>query len=144
MEGIDPYVVPDEALGSLNDVSTVFYTTRVVNTPGQISSDIDRLRSRLQSLAREPLRREAAYKPKQINIRDAKHVEEIFVTHDWLAGPIPKLKPTYATISQKYIAKEKRIGDPTRLILVDEADRLKWSVLNRREQSSMREALVLY
>jgi hypothetical protein len=43
----------------------------------------------------------------------------------WLAGPIPKLKPTYATISQKYIAKENRIGDPTRLILVDEADRLK-------------------
>ena len=49
----------------------------------------------------------------------------MFVTHDWLAGPIPKLKPTYATISQKYIAKEKRIGDPTRLILIDEADRLK-------------------
>jgi DNA transposition AAA+ family ATPase len=32
---------------------------------------------------------------------------------------------TYAAISQKYIAKEKCIGDPTWLILVDEADRLK-------------------
>jgi AAA domain len=49
----------------------------------------------------------------------------MFVTHDWLAGPIPKLKPTYAAVSENYIAKEKRIGDPTRLILVDEADRLK-------------------
>lgn len=47
------------------------------------------------------------------------------MTHDWLAGPIPKLKPTYAAVSENYIAKEKRIGDPTRLILVDEADRLK-------------------
>ena len=84
-----------------------------------------RPRSRLRSLAREPLRREAAQKLKQIDIRDAKHREEMFLTHDWLAGPIPKLKPTYATISQKYIAKEKRIGDPTGLILVDEADRLK-------------------
>jgi hypothetical protein len=74
---------------------------------------------------REPLRREATQKLKQIDIRDAKHRDEMFVTHDWLAGPIPKLKPTYAAVSENYIAKEKRIGDPTRLILVDEADRLK-------------------
>jgi DNA transposition AAA+ family ATPase len=47
------------------------------------------------------------------------------VTHDWLSGPAPKLKPTYAAVTEKYVAKEKRIGDPTRLILVDEADRLK-------------------
>ena len=47
------------------------------------------------------------------------------MTHDWLSGPAPKLKPTYGTVTEKYIAKEKRIGDPTRLILVDEADRLK-------------------
>jgi|GEM_PF-5988340 len=87
-----------------------------------IESDIDRLRSRLRSLAKEPLRREAAPKLEQI---DTNHAEEIFVTHGWLSGPIPKLKPTYAAITQKYIAKEKRIGNPTRLILVDEADRLK-------------------
>ena len=55
---------------------------------------IHRLRSGLQSLAREPLRREAAHKLKQIDIRDAKHREEMFVTHDWLSGPMPKLKPT--------------------------------------------------
>jgi hypothetical protein len=70
-------------------------------------------------------RREATQKLKQIDIRDAKHRDEMFVTHDWLAGPIPKLRPTYAAVSENYIAKEKRIGDPTRLILVDEADRLK-------------------
>jgi hypothetical protein len=103
----------------------MFYTTPVVNTPGQISSDIDRLRFRLQSLAREPLRRKAAQKLKEINIRDRKHAEEMFVTHDWLSGPVPKLKPTYAAISEKYVMREKRIGDPTQLILVDEADRLR-------------------
>ena len=125
LEKIDPYKVPHESLGSFKSSRTVFYTTGVINNPGQISSDIHRLRSCLQSLAREPLRREAAQKLKQIDIRDAKHWEEMFVTHDWLAGPIPKLKPTYAAVSENYIAKEKRIGDPTRLILVDEADRLK-------------------
>jgi DNA transposition AAA+ family ATPase len=125
LEKIDPYKVPHESLGSFKSARTVFYTTGVINTPGQISSDIHRLRSCLQSLTREPLRREATQKLKQIDIRDAKHRDEMFVTHDWLAGPIPKLKPTYAAVSENYIAKEKRIGDPTRLILVDEADRLK-------------------
>jgi hypothetical protein len=125
LDGIDPYAVPNEALGSFKGARTIFYTTGVINTPGQIGYEIHRLRSLLQSLAREPLRREAADKLKQINIRDAKHAEEIFVTHDWISGPAPKLKPTYGAVTEKYIAKEKRIGDPSRLILVDEADRLK-------------------
>jgi DNA transposition AAA+ family ATPase len=125
LEATDSYKVPNEALGSFKGVCTVFYTTGVINSPGQISSDIYRLRSRLRSLAREPLRRKAAQKLKQIDIRDAKYFEEVFVTHDWLSGPAPKLKPTYTAVSEKDVTKEKRIGDPTRLILVDEADRLK-------------------
>jgi hypothetical protein len=72
---IDPYKVPNEALGSFNGVCTVFYTTGVINSPGQINSDIYRLRSRLRSLARESLRREAAQKLKQIDVRDAKYCE---------------------------------------------------------------------
>ena len=69
-EKINPYAVPDEALGSFKGARTVFYTTGVINNPRQITSDIDQLRSRLQSLAREPLRREAAQRLKQIDIRE--------------------------------------------------------------------------
>jgi hypothetical protein len=93
-----------------------------------IESDIDRLRSRLRSLAREPLWLEAAPKLNQI---DTKHAEEIFVTHGWLLGPVPKLKPTYAAMTQKYIAKEKRIGNPTRLIWWMKPIVLKSSALSR-------------
>jgi DNA transposition AAA+ family ATPase len=130
-DNVNPYTIPDEALSALVDVRTIFYTTPVVNTPKQINDDIVRLRSQLQSLAKEPLRREAAQKLKQINIRDNSHAEEMFTTHDWLSEPMPKLRPTYAAISRKYAAKEKCIGDPTELILVDEADRLKMTSLEQ-------------
>jgi hypothetical protein len=131
LEKIDRYTVAKEVLESLIGVRTIFYTTPVVNTPRQINSDINRLRSRLQSLAAEPLSREAAQKLKEINIRGNRHAEEMFTTHDWLSEPMPKLKPTYAAISWKYAAKEKCIGDPTQLILVDEADRLKIASLEQ-------------
>jgi GTPase SAR1 family protein len=68
LEKIDRYAVPNEALESLIGIRTIFYTTPVVNTPGRISSEIDLLRSRLHSLAIEPLRREAAQKLNQIDI----------------------------------------------------------------------------
>jgi hypothetical protein len=69
MEKIDRYAVPNEVLKALIGIKTIFYTTPVVNTP---ASDIDLLRSRLHSLAIEPLRREAAQKLNQIGIRDDK------------------------------------------------------------------------
>src|SRR6201984_107981 len=130
-DDVNPYTIPDETLAAFIGVRTIFYTTPVVNTPRQIDRDIARLRSQLQFLAKEPLRREAAQKLKQINIRDNRHAEEMFTTHDWLSEPMPKLKPTYAAISRKYAAKEKCIGDPTQLILVDEADRLKMASLEQ-------------
>jgi DNA transposition AAA+ family ATPase len=131
LEKIDRYAVPNEALELLIGIKAIFYTTPVVNTPGRISSDIDLLRSQLHTLAIEPLRREAAQELHQIDIRDNEYREEMFVTHDWFSKPAPKLRPTYAEVSEKYVAKEKSIGDPTQLILVDEADRLKMASLEQ-------------
>jgi len=118
-ENVDPnpYAIRNEALVALIGVKTIYYTTPVVNTPRRIYDDISRLSSQLRSLAREPLRRLATRKLKEINVRDNRHAEEMFTMHDWLSEPMPKLKPTYAAISRKYAAKEKCIGDPTRLIL---------------------------
>jgi DNA transposition AAA+ family ATPase len=56
---------------------------------------------------------------------------EAFVTHDWLSSPMPKCKPTYADVAEVYRTKEKELGEPTKLILVDEADRLKITSLEQ-------------
>ncbi|MBV8275587.1 MAG: ATP-binding protein [Verrucomicrobia bacterium] len=82
-DNANPYTIPDETLAALIGVRTIFYTTPVVNTPRQIDRDIARLRSQLQFLAKEPLRREAAQKLKQINIRDNRHRPRA----NWNAGP---------------------------------------------------------
>ena len=89
------------------------------------------MRLDLKSAVMEPLRREEAQILEEIDIRDRKHREKMFTTHDWLSEPLPVLKPTYGEVSQEYIARQKRIGDPTELILVDEADRLKTASLEQ-------------
>lgn len=80
LEKIDRYALPNESLQLLIAIKAIFYTTPVVNTPGRISSDIDLLRSQLHTLAIEPLRREAAQKLNQVDVRDDEYREEMFVT----------------------------------------------------------------
>jgi len=51
--------------------------------------------------------------------------------HDWMQEPIPELTPTYGDVAREYIEREERIPDPTSLVLVDEADRLRMAASNR-------------
>jgi DNA transposition AAA+ family ATPase len=53
------------------------------------------------------------------------------VTNDCLLEPLAKLRPTYPEVSSKYVAQEKRIGDPAQLILVDETVRLRMASLEQ-------------
>jgi hypothetical protein len=117
-----------EALTGLN---AIFYTPPIINSPRQIEDDIQRLRDRLKRLAFEPLRQEEDQQLRRINQRDKENAAEAFVTHDWLSSPMPKCKPTYAEVAEVYRTKEKELGEPTKLILVDEADRLKITSLEQ-------------
>ena len=51
--------------------------------------------------------------------------------HDWLREPIPELEPTYGEVAKEYTKKETLIPDPTSLILVEEADRLRMASLEQ-------------
>ena len=111
--------------------NTVFYTPPVVNTPGIINTEINHSRERLRQFARQPVRFEAAKELKSIQHRDKDHMTVAFYTHDWSAKPIPELQPTYAQVAKEFAAKDQKIGDPTTLILVDEADRLRMASLEQ-------------
>lgn len=114
---------------------TALYTVPVVNTPGMIDREIASERHRLHHILLEPLRREeeAAFEVARERERQReKEREERLLKHDWLAGPLPELPrtgPTFGELSREYEAKRRAIGDPTNLVLVDEADRLKMASL---------------
>jgi DNA transposition AAA+ family ATPase len=112
-------------------LDTVFYTPSVVNAPGNIDADIRRSRDTLRDLAKRPLRREKEECLEAIQRRDEERQAHLLYEHDWLAEPLPELHPTYGEVAKEYSVKEMQIRDPTTLILIDEADRLRMASLEQ-------------
>ena len=112
-------------------LDTVFYTPAVVNAPGNIAADLRQARNTLKDLARRPLRREEEERLAAIRRRDDEHQSTMQWKHDWLSEPLPKLHPTYEEVAKEYIIKDMELRDPTTLILIDEADRLRTASLEQ-------------
>ena len=144
IQGVKSRDIPDAQLQEFARLDVVLYTTPVVNTPREIERDIPKLRDLLRDFRQEPIRREETRTLKQIQKRDAEHRDSFFSDYDWFSEKLPALKPTFGQVCRKYSDKQRAIGDPTRLILVGEADRLEWPVLSKCERSSIREASAWY
>jgi DNA transposition AAA+ family ATPase len=115
----------------VGNLRTLFYTPDVVNGPGKIERDIVRFRHRLTDLARQPNRFEMTRALSKVNQRDEKYERKAFLDHDWLTPSLPPLKPTFSQVVKKYVDKEKKVADPTTLLMVDEADRLRMASLEQ-------------
>jgi DNA transposition AAA+ family ATPase len=110
---------------------TVFYTPSVVNAPNTIQADIRHCRQTLRDLAKRPLRQEKEGELDAIRRRDDEHQAKILCEYDWFSAPIPEPQPTYGQVAREYSEKELEIIDPTTLILIDEADRLRLASLEQ-------------
>jgi DNA transposition AAA+ family ATPase len=66
-----------------------------------------------------------------IRRRDEEYHAKLLYEIDWLAESLPECHPTYGEVAKEYSIKELQIRDPTTLILVDEADRLRMASLEQ-------------
>jgi hypothetical protein len=118
----------DGQLQALGTPDTLFYTPEVANTPRSIHNAIRQENLKLWQIAREPIIRaqRAALSALQEQQKDQTRQ---YLEQDWFAqdnSPPPPIH--YAAVAKTFAQREQAL-QPTRLIIIDEADRLKISSL---------------
>ncbi len=120
----------DEVLGS----NTVFYTPTVLNAPKQLDQEIERWRRHLRYICWGETYREEAVRRGEVRKLEAERWHKWFVQEDWLLGKPrhpSETGPTVKDVALEYSQRRDATPDPTSLILVDEADRLKMASLEQ-------------
>lgn len=112
----------------------VLYTPRIANSPGQIDNEISRLRDILRHVLlagiddeMEPARGDALRREENERV-------EWFISRTWQHADFkdyPRTEPTVEQVATEYATKRRATKDPTRLIVIDEADRLKMAGLEQ-------------
>ncbi len=128
-----------ESLTNLLASHTVFYMPAVVNSPSQVERDIRDIRSKLRAILVEDRERVQRAYLDEVQQQERKAEEErqrrLFTELDWYADPPPKglKKPDslWVPLSVAYYQETLKIADPTTLVIIDEADRLKVSRLEQ-------------
>jgi DNA transposition AAA+ family ATPase len=128
-----------EALTALVESHTVFYTPPVVNTPAQVERDIRGLRADLRAILVEDRERVQRAHLDELHQQEreaeAERQRRLFTEFDWYADPPPEgLKQPasrWVPLSIAYFHESQKIVDPTTLVIIDEADRLKVSALEQ-------------
>lgn len=114
-------------------LTTVFYTPSVMNTPTSVDIEIGRCREKLRRLYMRPLTQEKNERLSAIRERDHEHLTAYVKEHqDFPHGPMPEiLVPFFGDVEDEYRTRERAFPDPTSLVLVDEADRLRMASLEQ-------------
>jgi DNA transposition AAA+ family ATPase len=103
----------------------------MTNTPRNIEDQIEQTRRALSAIAQGPLRRQAGYALDTIRLRDERYQRENKDKPGYEAFAVPPLEPTWREVRNQYNARMDEIGDPTSLIILDEADRLRMASLEQ-------------
>lgn len=124
-------------LKALLGSETVLYTPAVVNSPGQVEREIGRLRSVLRSIRVEDReRKQRVILDKALKKEEAATKvlqRQVLAKRDWYSDPIPAPDPVpvYNRFTKEHYREINRLPDPTTLVVIDEADRLKMAALEQ-------------
>jgi len=115
--------------------TTVFYTPAVVNAPGRIAQDIQIQRHQLRALALDVWVREQAAQQKARRQAETRLRPKKLETPARHSGNVVQIYVPAATLSAEgattYAQQRAEAPDPTDLIIIDEADRLKTASLEQ-------------
>jgi DNA transposition AAA+ family ATPase len=119
-------VVSDNVL----QAHTVFYTAPVANSPGRIEKDLGGWREKLRLLSRtsKDIMEQAEVLLEDARRREQKEKEEFFARADWRTNSFwdyPRSEPSVRQVIVERHQRHEGVKDPTELIVIDEADRLK-------------------
>ena len=137
IEACSPYsFASDMQLAALVRSQTIYYTPKVVNSPRQIEHDIQLWRNRLRAIPLEVIRREKEEALEVARQQDIASEQEFFLqTIETLYAP-PSERPAKPEsqvfqVAKTYAQKYEETPEPTTLLMIDEADRLKTAGLEQ-------------
>jgi hypothetical protein len=128
--------LPSEAdIAAVAGSTTVFYTPAVVNAPGRIAQDIQIQRHQLRALAidiwvREQAAQQEARRQAEARLRPKKLEPPARHSGNVVQMYVPAVTPS-AEVATTYTQQRAEAPDPTDLIMIDEADRLKTASLEQ-------------
>ena len=119
----------DAVVGS----NTVFYNPRVLNAPKQIERDLQFWRRHLRHICWDDVSRDEEARRTEAHKRDDAQWKTYLYETDWLDNNVkaPPAGKIIQEVALEYSRKRDTTPDPTSLIIVDEADRLKMPTLEQ-------------
>src|SRR4051812_608715 len=112
----------DEALAAFVNADTVLYTPEIVNSPSTVSHGVRSLCTSLGSIQQEPRRRDERTAIQVQASEEERRSRELLLEGDWFAPRTDEPAPQSFAVP---VVSRRPSLSPVRLILVDEADRLK-------------------
>ena len=115
----------DQALATFDGADTILYTPEIVNSPRAVADGVTRLCHTLRGIRNGPRRRAENVAAQARNAEEQRKQRELLLEVDWF---VPRTsrddEPAPPAPEIVRMAPQPRLA-PVRLILVDEADRLK-------------------